>query len=107
EDSKIERQRGIGPSVRGVKDFVFAPKAGKENGHTAQGHHAHGVGGKSYGHESFQPTHAANILFVVAAVNDGTSAEEKQGFEKGVRQEVKHSHGDPAHTEAHHHVAEL
>ena len=43
----------------------------------------------------------------MAAVDDRACAQEQQGLEERVRDQVKHPYGDPAYAEAHHHVAQL
>ena len=59
------------------------------------------------GHVLAQAAHAADVLLAGAAVDDGAGAEEEQGFEEGVGDEVEHADGGAADAEAHHHVAEL
>jgi hypothetical protein len=54
-----------------------------------------------------QAAHAANVLLLVAAVDDGACAQEEQRLEEGMRDEMEHADGDAADAEAHHHVAEL
>jgi len=106
-NSEIEWNGRSGPVVRRVKNFVFAPKAGEENRHAAKCHHADRVGREGDGHEFSQAAHSANVLFIVAAVNNGTRAEEEQRFEERVREQMKHADRDAADTKAHHHVTEL
>src|SRR5882762_7429112 len=48
-----------------------------------------------------------DVLLFMAAVNDRSRAHEQQGFEKGVRDQMKHPDGRAAGAQTDHHVAEL
>ena len=98
---------GYAPTMSGVKDLVLAPETGEENRHAAQGHHTDSIGGEGQRHEFAQPAHGADILLLMAAVNDGTGPHEKQGLEEGVGDEMEHAYRHAAHTEAQHHEPEL
>ncbi len=106
-EAEDEGDLGDLPMLRGVQNGVLAPEAGEEKRDAAKGHHADGVGGEGDGHGFEEATHLADVLLLVAAVDDGAGAHEEKGLEEGVREQVKHADGDAAHAEAHHHVAEL
>jgi hypothetical protein len=93
--------------MRGVEDCVLRPEAGEEEWEAAEREHADGIDREGDGHVLAQAAHAADVLLAGAAVDDGACAEEEQGFEEGVGDEVEHADGDSADSEAHHHVAEL
>ena len=59
------------------------------------------------GHGTPQPAHAADVLFLVHAVDDAAGAQEQQGLEEGVRHDVEHRGRVRPHPEAEKHVAEL
>jgi hypothetical protein len=56
---------------------------------------------------SLEAAQAADVLFVVAAVNDRARAQEQQGLEECVGDEVEHADSHPACTQAQHHEAQL
>ncbi len=80
----------------GVQDFLFRPRAGEEERHAAERHHADGVGEKRDRHEPAQTAHFANVLFVMTAVNDRAGAEKQQRFEKAVCDQMHDSGRDAA-----------
>ena len=89
----------------GVQDFLLRPRSGKEERHAAERHHADGVGEKSHRHEPAQAAHFANVLLVVAAVNDRAGAEEQERLEKTVGEQMHDAGRDAAHAERDHHQA--
>src|SRR5438128_5108005 len=92
--------------MRRMKDFVLAPETGEER-KAAQTQHADGISGESDRHELTQAAQATDILLLVTPMNDRAGTEKEQGLEEGVRDEMKHAHGDAAHAQAQHHEAEL
>ena len=107
ECAHVERELRDGPVVGGVEDGVLRPEAGEEEGEAAEGEHADGVDREGDGHVLAQAAHTANVLLTGTAVDDGACAEEEQGLEEGVGDEVEHADGWAADSETHHHVAEL
>ena len=93
--------------LRGFENAILRPETGEEDRKSAQRQHADGVGDEGERHVDLEAAHAANVLLLVAAVNHRARAEEQERFEERVRDQVEHAHGDAAHAEAGHHVAEL
>src|ERR1044071_6618423 len=65
KQTQIKWPMGKAPCMSTVQNFILAPETGKEERHTAQGHHADSVSGKRYRHKFTQTTHAANILLLI------------------------------------------
>ena len=78
-----------------ISSFVQAPE--KKSGTPLKRHHADGVGEKSDRHQPAQPAHLADVLFLVAAVNDRAGAEEEERLKKTVREQMHDPGRDPAH----------
>ena len=96
------------PSVRpsAGQDFVLAEKtAGERERHQCE--RAAKVGDRRHRHWLGQAAHFADVLFLVAAVDDRAGAEEQQRLEKCVCQKMKHPHGHTSHAKADHHQAKL
>ena len=85
------------PLRRRVQNFFFRPAAGKKEWHTAERHHSDRISGKRDRHEPAQAAHFANVLFVMAAVNDRTGAEKQKRFEKSMCKQMHDSSGNAAH----------
>jgi hypothetical protein len=107
EGRHVERRLRDGPVVGGVEDGVLRPEAGEDQREAAEGEHADGVGGEGKGHVAAEAAHAADILLAPAAVDNGACAEEEEGLEECVGDEVEHADRRAADAEAEHHVAEL
>ena len=96
-EHQIMRQRGTRPTCRGMQDFLFRPAAGEKERHAAETQHADGVCQKGDRHERAQPAHFANVLFVMAAMNDRPGSEEEQGLEKAVREQMHDARRNTSH----------
>ena len=90
-----------------MQDFFFRPSAGKEERHTAEAHHADGVGAKRDRHEFLQAAHFSNVLFVVTSVNHRAGTEKEERLEKTVREQMRNAGSDAAHAERNHHQSQL
>ena len=77
-----------------ISSLVQAPE--KKERHTAERHHADGVGEKRDRHEPSQSAHFPDVLLLVAAVNDRPGAEEQERLEKSVREQMHDSGRDAA-----------
>jgi len=54
-----------------------------------------------------EAAHFTNVLFAMASVNNGACAEEKERFEKAVREQVQDACSNTAHTQGDHHQTEF
>src|SRR6202035_4408557 len=68
---------------------------------------ADGISNKSNGHKLAQPPHCANVLFLVASMDDGTSSHKQQCLEKCMCDQVEHSDRDTSSPQTYHHETEL
>src|ERR1035437_5657442 len=105
--AEIKRNLRHRPAMRGMENFVLAPEAGEEQRKARERQHADGVSRERQRHEFFQSAHFADVLFLMAAVDDRAGTEEQQRLEKSVRDEMKHADRHAADAEAHHHVTKL
>ena len=80
-----------------MQNFLFGPRAGEKERHTAERHHPDGVSGECNRHEPAQFAHFANVLFVMTSVDHRTGAQEQQRFEKAVRQQMHYSSSHAAY----------
>jgi hypothetical protein len=80
-----------------MKNFFFRPTAGKKERHATEGHHPDRVRHKRDWHEAAEAAHFTNVLFAMASVNNGACAEEKERFEKAVREQVQDACSNTAH----------
>ena len=100
---------GVDLVVNRGKDRVFAPEAGQRK-HTGQRQAADQKRGVRPGHEAAEAAEVAHVDDAPHRVHHAPGAEEEQGLEEGVREQVKHAAGDAEHragSEGQEHVAEL
>ena len=95
-----------GEAERAGEDRVLAVPAAEERG-AGDGEHAHQHGEGGDLHLGIEAAHLEHVLLVMAAVDDAAGAEEEQGLEEGVREQVEQARGPAADAQAEHHVAEL
>src|SRR5207244_5252792 len=81
DQHEVVRNVRTRPVRGGVQNFFFRPAAGKKEWHTAERHHSDRISGERDRHEPAQAAHFANVLFVMAGVNDRTGAEKQKRFE--------------------------
>ena len=62
------------PVRRRVKNFFFRPTTGKKERHATEGHHPDRVRHERDWHEAAEAAHFTNVLFAMAAVNNGAGA---------------------------------
>src|SRR5438105_3692507 len=73
---EVERAaRGL-PGERAMENLILAPEPGEKNGHAGQRHHANRISCEGKRHILSQAAHAPYILFLMAAMNDGTCTHE-------------------------------
>lgn len=94
-------------AVGGGEDFFFRPEAGGDVGDGDEGGGADGEGDGGDGHFPEEAAHFPDVLLVVAGVDDGPGAEEEEGFEPCVGEEVEHACLADEEADCHDHVAEL
>ena len=107
DEHEVMRQVRHMPMRGGLQDFLFRPTSRKKERHTAEIHHADGVGKKRDRHEPAQSAHFANVLLVVTAVNDRAGAEKQKRFEKPMRDQVHNAGRNTTDAERDHHQAQL
>src|ERR1700730_7460371 len=77
ENGEPECPAGNAPSVGCMKYLVLAPETGEKDRHTGQGHHSHGIGCESHGHQLFQAAHPADVLFLMTTVDHRAGAQKE------------------------------
>ena len=90
-----------------VQDLLFCPCAGKEKRNTAEIHHADDVSEEGDRHQPAEPTHLADVLFVMASVNDRAGTEKQERFEEAVCDQVHDAGSDTTNAEGDHHQSQL
>src|SRR5438445_12105271 len=93
--------------MRGMENFVLAPETGEEKRKADKRQQADGISDKRERHEFAEAAHPADVLLVMAAVDDRACAHEQQRFEEGMRDEMEHPDRYAAHSQAHHHKPKL
>jgi len=93
------------------EDHLLAVEAGEAvpagDSHAHKGQGSDGEGHEGDGHDLGQAPHLLHVLLMVAADDDGARAEEQEGLEERVGQEVEKAREEGADTQSQHHVAEL
>ena len=90
-----------------LEDLFLGPEAGGDEGEAAEGGGTDQEGDGGDGHFFPEAAHFPDVLLVVAGVDDGTGAEEEEGLEPGVGEEVEHAGFAREEADGHDHVAEL
>src|SRR5439155_26025357 len=107
DQHEIVRNVRTRPVRGGVQNFFFRPAAGKKEWHTAERHHSYRISGKRDRHEPAQAAHFANVLFVIAAVNDRTGADQQKRLKKSICEKMHDFSADAADTKRKHHQTDF
>ena len=103
---------GVGSGPGRLDDGVLRIEAGEAKVQAGNAEASDGQGADGHdriGHRQVAPeaTHAPHVLLVVHAVNDRAGAQEQEGLEEGVGEEVEHGRLVGADAGGEEHVAEL